>query len=50
MPSENEKLLGSISLKPLHDCHLYWIFKVNTQVKNIILSAVLVYVYVFEYD
>lgn len=24
--------------------------KINTQVKNIILSAVFVYVYVFEYD
>lgn len=50
MPGENEKLLGSISLHPLHDCHFYWIFKINTQVKNIILSAVLVHVDVFEYD
>lgn len=50
MPGENEKLLGSISLHPLHDCHFYLIFKIHTQVKKIILSAVLVRVDVSEYD
>lgn len=50
MPGENKKLLGSISLNTLYDCHFYWIFKINIQVRNIVLGTVSVYFYVSEYD
>ena len=49
-PGENEKLLNSISLSCLGDYQFYWILKINAQVKNIILIAVFVYAYMFEYD
>lgn len=49
-PGENEKLLNSVLLSSLGDCQFYWILKINAQVKNIILSAVFVYAYMFEYD
>lgn len=45
-----ENFLGCISLNPFCDCHFYLIFKINAQAEDIFLSAVSVYLYVFEYD
>lgn len=51
MPGENEKLLGSISLNPfLWLSLLLDFYKINAHAKDIFLSAVSMYLYVFEYD